>query len=122
MDTMRPEIDTIKQAKIPVQGMTCEGCEENIVAALQGVKGIRQVQADGHQGTVTIEYDLQNVTLKEIEDRIIGLGYALKNGLWARIRRSWRHYTEENEREALHAKPAPCCSDDPKAILQKTRH
>ena len=43
-------------ATIPVQGMTCGGCERRVIANLGGVEGILGVEADAELGQVRIAF------------------------------------------------------------------
>ncbi|WP_227356925.1 heavy-metal-associated domain-containing protein [Haladaptatus salinisoli] len=42
---------------ISVDGMSCGGCEENVVDALEGVSGVSEASADHEAGTATVEGD-----------------------------------------------------------------
>ncbi len=58
-----------------VTGMSCGGCEQNVVDALSELDGVEGVSADNETDTVTIEGDFdENAALHAIEDA----GYAVE--------------------------------------------
>ncbi|MEF8780696.1 MAG: heavy-metal-associated domain-containing protein [Haloferacaceae archaeon] len=42
---------------LTVSGMACDGCEEAVVDALEGVSGVEAASADHEAGTATVEGD-----------------------------------------------------------------
>ena len=42
---------------IDVDGMSCGGCEQNVVEALENVSGVSDASADHEDGTATVEGD-----------------------------------------------------------------
>ena len=42
---------------IDVDGMSCGGCEQNVVEALENVSGVSDANADHEAGTATVEGD-----------------------------------------------------------------
>lgn len=57
---------------IKVQNMKCEGCEARVTRVLMELEGIRHVEANYKEGTVTIQSDveLDRKQLKEILEDI----------------------------------------------------
>ena len=55
----------MKETKIKVKGMVCEGCENRVKNALLAMEGIEKVEANHKEGIVTV------ITQKEIEKTII---------------------------------------------------
>ena len=55
----------MKETKIKVKGMVCEGCENRVKNALLAMEGIEKVEANHKEGMVTV------ITQKEIEKTII---------------------------------------------------
>ncbi len=55
----------MKETKIKVKGMVCEGCENRVKNALLTMDGIEKVEANHKEGMVTI------ITQKEIEKIVI---------------------------------------------------
>lgn len=43
--------------ELSVDRMSCTGCESNVEAALRGVSGVTDVEADHEAGSVTVEGD-----------------------------------------------------------------
>lgn len=109
--------EIVKNRRIKVEGMTCEGCEKRINEALSKRAGVREVRAD-KGGTVFVEYDLKAVSLKSIEEQILTLGYRLPDGVFAKVKRSLIHDAEQNELERTKTPAAPCCSN-PEELLSK---
>ncbi len=95
---------------IPVEGLTCAGCEKKVEERLTGIEGVEQVSADAKRQTVQVAYDLQKTRLSAIEAAIQETGFSLKRGLWQGLKRRWAHFTEENERDNLAGGNSPCCS------------
>ncbi len=82
--------------------------------AIKRLNGVRRVEIDGAEKEVFVEYDLLKCTEADIEKKMLDEGFVLENSIGQRIKRSWLHYTEENEREAMRAEPKPCCTIDEK--------
>ncbi len=55
----------MKETKIKVNGMVCEGCENRVKNALSMIEGIESVEANHETGTVTVTAN------KEIEKSIL---------------------------------------------------
>ncbi len=63
-------------ATIPVQGMSCGGCERRIIANLGGVDGILGVEADAELGQVRIAHAKGNDEIsRDARAHIAKLGY-----------------------------------------------
>ena len=101
----------LKRRTIQVQDMTCDECERTAERGLGGLSGVVEVHADHRTGNVDIVYDLEKLTLLDLEREIESLGYHLDDGFWSRTKRGWLHFTEENELANLRAEPSPCCSN-----------
>ena len=110
-----------KHRTLRVEGMTCEGCERTIERRLGELPGVQEVHADHRKGIVDIAYDLEQLTLREVERKVEDLGYRPGDGFWSKAKRGWLHYTEDNERGNLKAKPSPCCSHALEEIQRKKR-
>ena len=89
----------LRKRKLKVEGMTCSGCEQKVEEVLQGLKGIRSVDADYKTGKLILEYDVIETALKEIEPKIDDSGYHLSSGLFSKIRRGFIHHAEDTARE-----------------------
>lgn len=50
---------------LTVEGMSCSGCEQSVETAVSKVAGVRNVTADADAGTVTVDGDADEETLRE---------------------------------------------------------
>lgn len=66
----RMKIDTIN-----VEGMSCGHCEIAIMDAIRKLLGIKKVKASKRKKQVVVKYDVDIVTLKQIEAAIVSTGY-----------------------------------------------
>jgi hypothetical protein len=69
-------------------------------------------------------YDVAEITLAEIEDTLIELGFHLDNSLICRLMRALYHFTEENERATLSGQSHRRPSNDAREafVRQYQRH
>nr|VFK47194.1 MAG: Copper chaperone CopZ [Candidatus Kentron sp. TC] len=102
------------QRTIQVSGMSREECEEAIRRNLGASSGIVEVDADRRAGRVKITYDLGATQLGTVEEKLTELGYPPDNGFWARGRRAWIYFTEQNRRDNL-MRQGNCCGKPPRA-------
>ena len=58
-----------------VEGMTCSHCENAIKKSVGALAGVNDVKVDLQSKKVTVEYDSEKVSFKEIKDTIIEEGY-----------------------------------------------
>ena len=65
----------IVEQVLQVHGMTCEGCENAIRAALGRLDGIAEASPDHQAGTVGVRYDTDRVSEEAIKQRIRLAGY-----------------------------------------------
>ncbi|WP_123536059.1 heavy-metal-associated domain-containing protein [Halosimplex salinum] len=55
--------------QITVTGMSCEGCEQSVEDALEGVSGVEDATADRESETATVEGDADEAALVQaVED------------------------------------------------------
>ena len=101
----------LKHRTVQVQDMSCDECERTIERRLGELSGVQEVHADHRTGTVDVAYDLEKLSLRDLERGIEGAGFHLDDGFWTGAKRGWFHFTEENERGNMQAKPSPCCSN-----------
>jgi len=66
--------------ELPVEGMSCTGCENNIQFALTSLDGVDAVNADHRAKTVEIDYDTGTRTLDELRRAIEDMGYRVADG------------------------------------------
>ncbi len=60
---------------IPVEGMTCSGCELNIEKAVKKLDGIIKVKADHQKGEVNIKFEKGKVNINDMVKAINKTGY-----------------------------------------------
>ncbi len=65
----------MNQTTIDVSGMACEGCESNVVSALDALEGVTSATADHESGAVDVEYDPSAVDEGSIASAIEDAGY-----------------------------------------------
>ena len=53
---------------LTVEGMSCEGCENAVEDALEGVDGVERAEADGESGSVRVEGDADTNALRQAID------------------------------------------------------
>jgi copper chaperone len=61
---------------LSVEGMSCDGCENAVVAALEGLDGVRSATADHEANAVIVELD-ERVSDKQLAGAISEAGYEL---------------------------------------------
>jgi copper chaperone len=47
-----------------MSGMSCEGCEQNVVDSLEELEGVEEASADNEAGVVEIEGEASNETVR----------------------------------------------------------
>ncbi len=62
---------------LPVQGMSCSGCENAVTRAVGGIPGVSSVTASHQDAQVVVTYDPALVAPSDITDKIGRLGYAV---------------------------------------------
>lgn len=65
----------MKSVEIPVQGMSCGGCEERLAAALTKTAGVKTVVADHVGCNVRVLFDDSKVTEPELREQISACGF-----------------------------------------------
>ncbi|MFQ5585349.1 MAG: hypothetical protein ACE5GF_00755 [Thermodesulfobacteriota bacterium] len=97
----------IRFKKGPDMGEASEWEEE-----IKQVKGVTKVAVDAVKMDVYVEYDLVKCSEEALEHWMVSKGFVLDNSLTERLKRSWIHFTEDNEQDALHVKGHSCCDVD----------
>ena len=70
-------IENLVEVTIPVNGMTCEGCENAIKKSIGTLEGIAEVSASHIDSCSVVKYDKTATTLAEIEGKIADAGYTV---------------------------------------------
>ena len=63
---------------LPVQGMTCGGCENAVKRAVGTLPGVAEVTASHRDAQVVVTYDAALVAPADIEAKIGKLGYSVQ--------------------------------------------
>ena len=61
--------------EIPVEGMSCDGCERTIQASLRQLDGVRNAKADHENGRVRVSFDPERVDEPRLRAQIEQAGY-----------------------------------------------
>jgi len=85
---------------------------DEIVALVKKMMGIKSVSIDSD--TLSVSYDLRELTMTQIEVYLGRCGYQLHQGWLHRIRRGWVQEREETELANLAAAPIARCNRSPK--------
>ncbi len=64
----------MKETKIKVNGMVCEGCENRVKNALSTIDGIESIEANHKTGIVTVMSN-KEIEMSTIEEKIDDLGF-----------------------------------------------
>lgn len=67
--------EEISEAIIPVEGMTCTGCEFNVESAIKKLDGIVEVKANHKEGKVYLKFKEGKVDLAKVVEKINKTGY-----------------------------------------------
>lgn len=70
-----PKTENVKTVEIPVEGMTCEGCEKTIAINVNELQGIQKVEASFQVQKVKVSFDTLKLSLVDIENKIAAAGY-----------------------------------------------
>ena len=100
--------EIIKKRRIKIDKITCAGCENIIHDSLSMIDGVKEVKTDS--SGVFIKYDLKKVNLDDILRKIRDLNYNPSAGFFQKLKTGFVNFTEENERDNLHAPVHSCCS------------
>ena len=60
---------------LPVNGMTCEGCENAINAGVESLGGIASVESSHEEGWTKVKFDKNQTSASEIAGKITETGY-----------------------------------------------
>ncbi len=63
------------RVEIPVQGMTCGGCERSVQAALGQLEGVSGAEADHTAGRVRVSFDPEQIDEQRLRAQIEEAGY-----------------------------------------------
>jgi len=84
---------------------------ECLVEALNRLMSVHHVRVEGDR--LFIAYNLLEINAVQIEAALEQAGVAVSSSWLERLKRSWIHYTEENELDNLATGEAACCNKPP---------
>lgn len=64
----------MKELKLKVEGMVCEGCENRVKSAISLMDGVENVDANHNTGIVTVNAK-EDLDIAKIKEKIEDLGY-----------------------------------------------
>lgn len=64
----------MERRTLPVDGMACGGCEDNVESALGGLEGVSRVEADSDADTVEVVAD-ESVSEADVRTAVEEAGY-----------------------------------------------
>ena len=65
----------MEQTTLEVRGMSCGGCEETVVDALETLEGVVAVTADHEADEVRVEHEAGTVDVTALAAAVDGAGY-----------------------------------------------
>ena len=63
--------------EIPVEGMTCNSCEQHVNHEVAKLSGVVSSEASFKDGNAIIEYDISKIDIADIHDAINKTGYSV---------------------------------------------
>ena len=77
-----PSSGAAARAEFHVEGMTCEGCESGVKAALEKLEGVQEAEVSHKRERTSVTYDPARVSTQELEAAIESAGYqaSLRDG------------------------------------------
>ena len=67
----------MKEIKLKINGMMCEGCENRVKSALALIEGVENVYANHNTGMVTVTTK-EDLDISKIKEKIIDIGYEIE--------------------------------------------
>ena len=64
----------MKELKLKVEGMVCEGCENRVKSAISVMDGVENVDSNHNTGIVTVNVK-EDLDIAKIKEKIEDLGY-----------------------------------------------
>ena len=62
----------MKETKLKINGMMCEGCENRVKSAVSLIEGVEKVDADHNTGIVTVT-SKEDLDISKIKEKIIDI-------------------------------------------------
>lgn len=79
-DKVSTSVENLSHIHLDVSGMTCEGCENAIVASIKKLDGIQEASASHTNAEATIVFDSTLTTVHDISQAIEDAGYSVDGG------------------------------------------
>ena len=73
----KTQAPVLVEAKLKVEGMTCDECEASIAKGVNALAGIDSISANHEDSTAFVRFDSNKTNLKEISKAIEGRGYVV---------------------------------------------
>ncbi len=64
---------------IIIKGMTCVGCINSVKAVLKNLSGIARTEVTLEPAQAIIQYDSNNINIKQIKEAIVDAGFEVIN-------------------------------------------
>lgn len=100
---------TLRHHHIRFKKCPAEGSAKEWESQICEINGVARVEIDTDNKDIFVEYDLEKCCEEAIENWMAEMGFVLDDSFMEKIKRGIIHFTEENARENLRAKPHSCC-------------
>ncbi len=60
-----------------IEGLKCQHCKARVEEGLKKMNGVAMADANVEQKQITIEYDPERISIREIQEAVDDLGYEL---------------------------------------------
>ena len=77
IQTSEFDISNIQLVEIPVEGMTCNSCEQHVNHEVAKLSGVVSTEASFKDGNAIVEFDMTKIELEDIHDAINKTGYSV---------------------------------------------
>ncbi len=71
-------MESVCEATLKVTGMHCSSCANTVEKALKDLEGVHQVTVALEENEVTMEYEDDKVTVKNLDEAIKSSGYTFE--------------------------------------------
>ena len=65
----------VQKIEFTIEGMTCSGCEEHVIAEINKLKGIVEIVVSYEKGNAIVKFDNKQTSIEEIINSINATGY-----------------------------------------------
>ena len=66
----------MKEIKIKINGMVCEGCENRVKSVVSSINGVEEVEANHNTGIVIVKTK-EDLDISQIKEKIEDIGYEI---------------------------------------------